>query len=306
MANRSAGSTRRRTGLTVGAAALALVVVVSGIIAGSAPRPGATASGGATSTPTTPAAAGNGSDPSGSTSGPAAPSQGDTVLPAGFSVRAGTATASAPTPVVTGDPLPAGTVSQIIGRLPAWSTGGLGTAFHWPAQSLTKPAAGKNIAQPFPAGSDSQNPPSTPVQTPTGPLRVLRMQPLGSVSVAPFVSITFSQPMVPVSTVGQLPDTTVPATITPAVAGHWDWIGTTTLRFSADSATVDRLPMATRFTVTVPAGTKSQSGGTLAAAAHCGVQHPTAGSAVIHTGLEGRGRSAPRQWSRFSTRGWTR
>ena len=91
--------------------------------------------------------------------------------------------------------------------------------------------------------------------------------------VAPFVSITFDQPMVAVSTVGsteqlsgQLSGAAAPATITPQIPGHWDWIGTETLRFSADSATEDRLPMGTRYTVTVPAGTKSLSGGTLAKA----------------------------------------
>ena len=58
----------------------------------------------------------------------------------------------------------------------------------------------------------------------------------------------------------------VPVTISPDVPGHWQWIGTRTLRFDADSLVIDRLPMATAFTVTVPAGTTSATGGELAEA----------------------------------------
>ena len=188
------------------------------------------------------------------------------VLMAGFSVRAGTPApvADAAVPVVDGRPLPGGIVATILRRLPAWpGDSGLGTDFRWPAQSLTKPRAGTAITQTFPATKDGQNPPSTPTPPPAGPLTVLRMQPQGDVAVAPFVSITFNQPMVPVSTIGQLSGADVPARISPAIPGHWDWIGTSTLRFTADSTTVDRLPMATRFTVTVPAGTSSTTGGRL-------------------------------------------
>ncbi|MGI8415913.1 MAG: alpha-2-macroglobulin family protein, partial [Nakamurella sp.] len=55
--------------------------------------------------------------------------------------------------------------------------------------------------------------------------------------------------------------------ISPKLAGSWQWIGTSTLRFAADSKDFDRLPMATNYTVTVPAGTRSVNGGTLGKAA---------------------------------------
>jgi uncharacterized protein YfaS (alpha-2-macroglobulin family) len=194
---------------------------------------------------------------------------GNAVLPAGFSIRAGTARpADNPAPaVLDGSPLADAVVAKILDRLPDWKDDrDLGTDFHWPAQTLVKPTAGKTINQTFPAPDDSQNPPKTPTPPAAGPLKVLRIQPQGDVTIAPFVSITFNQPMVPVSTVGtvsELPESAVPASISPKVPGHWDWIGTSTLRFSADSDTVDRLPMATRFTVTVPAGATSTGGGTL-------------------------------------------
>ena len=86
----------------------------------------------------------------------------------------------------------------------------------------------------------------------------------GDVPIAPYVAITFDQPMVAVGTVAQVDGADVPATIEPAVPGTWQWIGTRTLRFDATSDAVDRLPMATTFTVTVPAGTTSATGGALA------------------------------------------
>lgn len=207
------------------------------------------------------------------------PVGGTEVLPAGFTVKAGTAVPQqAPaTPVVDGSPLSPDVLAQILHRLPNWSDGSdLGTDFRWPVQSLTKPTAGKTVAQTFPATSDSQSPPSAPEKSPSGPLHVLRMQPQGAVSVAPFVSITFDQPMVAVSTVDQLADDAVPAAVTPKIAGRWDWIGTETLRFTAESDALDRLPMATRYTVTVPAGTKSLSGGVLTHPATATFQTPAA------------------------------
>ena len=270
MTGRSAGTNRRRTRLALGGAGLALAVGLTAIVAGTGrPEADIQVAHPATSQRNNSVSGENsaGRSPlSDSVSGKSG-SGGGVVLPAGFSVRAGTAappTQSSPT-VEPGEPLSPSAVSQILGRLPAWSTApGLATAFRWPVQSLPKPAAGRASTRTFPAGTDSQSSPTTPEQPPSGPLQVLRMQPQGSVSVAPFVSVTFNQPMVAVSTIGQLATSKVPATISPAVGGHWDWIGTTTLRFTADSTTVDRLPMATRFTVTVPAGTKSASGGTLA------------------------------------------
>ncbi|HET8591620.1 MAG TPA: alpha-2-macroglobulin family protein [Nakamurella sp.] len=267
MAGRSTNPVLRHRRLALGAAALVLAVAVGAIVVGGSPSPTGQAD------PSTRGSTGTGGTP---TDGPGSVVTGKpyprppSVLMAGFSIRAGTPPAHAApgTRVVSGKPLPPNAIAQILDRLPAWSgAAGLATDYRWPAQSLTKPPAGTTVHQTFPGPGDSQNPPTTPPPTPTGPLHVLRMQPQGDVAVAPFVSITFDQPMVPVSTVGQQSAAAVPARISPAVPGHWDWIGTSTLRFTAESTEVDRLPMATRFTVTVPAGTTSQTGGRLAATA---------------------------------------
>jgi alpha-2-macroglobulin len=173
---------------------------------------------------------------------------------------------SDPLEVVDGTPLDAAEIAAILERLPAWSGADeLAEAFNWPAQSLPPPVAGQTIDVPFPPPSENGDP-GGPGEVVAGPLEVVRFQPEGEVAVAPFVSITFNQPMVPLGTVEQLAEADVPATITPELPGRWQWIGTRTLRFDADTDLVDRLPMATTFHVEVPAGTRSASGSELAAA----------------------------------------
>lgn len=195
--------------------------------------------------------------------------------PAGLRLSAGhLQQPAAPVPVVDGQPLGDTQVAGIISRLPRWAgAGALEQPFNWPVQSIKTPQAGSTVPLAFPGTAGTS---STPDPTPTGPLHILRMQPQGPVSVAPFISITFDQPMVPVATVGQLAATAVPVTISPKVAGSWQWIGTSTLRFAVQgnsavgktsSADLDRLPMATDYTVTVPAGTKAASGAKLTATA---------------------------------------
>lgn len=194
--------------------------------------------------------------------GPSGPGGGSAAAFSGIRLSKGSApgAAASPTAVVAGTPLDDDQVAAVVGQLPAWTPPAAdATEFSWPAQSLQPPPA-PTTQQPFPSGGDQATPPATP----TGPLHVLRTQPTGDAPVAPFASITFDQPMVPVATVGQLAAADVPATITPDVAGTWQWIGTSTLRF--DAATAQRLPMATHYTITVPAGTVSATGGTLAEA----------------------------------------
>jgi alpha-2-macroglobulin len=167
--------------------------------------------------------------------------------------------------VSTGNELSPAKVQELTAKLPAWDDpASLGVPFAYPVQSSPPPRPGKTVVESFPpANADVGTAPGVD----SGPLQVLRVQPEGDVPLAPYVAITFNQPMVPVGTVSQLAAIDVPVTINPAVPGRWQWIGARTLRFDAATDAVDRLPMATKFTVTVPAGTKSANGTTLAAAA---------------------------------------
>ena len=171
---------------------------------------------------------------------------------------------------VDGSSLDAAEIRSVTDRLPPWDDDESDAAdFNRPPESLPPPRTGETIDRPFPAGPDIDAPDVDP-----GPLAVLRVQPEGDVGIAPFVSITFNQPMVPLTTIGQLDDLDIPVTITPSLPGRWQWIGTRTLRFEHDPEIFDRLPMATSYVVEVPAPTTSQSGGELAEAVRVEFETP--------------------------------
>ena len=117
--------------------------------------------------------------------------------------------------------------------------------------SLPAPKTGKIVPVKFPAPENR----NAPDANNSNVLEVLRFAPEGSVEIAPELSITFSQPMVAVTTQEQAAQV-VPVRLTPEVKVNWRWLGTKTLLFDAEA----RFPMATKFTATVPAGTKSSTG----------------------------------------------
>jgi alpha-2-macroglobulin len=125
-------------------------------------------------------------------------------------------------------------------------------------RSLPPPRTGQTISGTFPP-VDRTN---APDQASSGPLEILRFAPEGEVPIAPHLSITFSQPMAPVTSNSDLAALDVPVKLSPQPKGKWRWIGTKTLLFEPEG----RFPMATNYTVEIPAGTKSMNGGTLAAA----------------------------------------
>ena len=165
-----------------------------------------------------------------------------------------------PTPVADGSALDQSEIDEVVDDLPDWEVPDTDTDddFVRPPDTLLPPEIGGTIDGTFPPDDDA------PVDEPvTGPLQVLRYQPEGEVDVAPFIAVTFDQPMVPVATLDQLDTADVPVVVTPAVEGRWRWIGTRTLRFEVIPGEIDRLPAATRYFVEVPAGTRSDSGGVL-------------------------------------------
>jgi len=93
-------------------------------------------------------------------------------------------------------------------------------------------------------------------------LEVLRYAPEGDVPLAPYLSVTFNQPMVPLTSLQDLAARDVPVKLSPQPAGKWRWVGTKTLFFEPRN----RFPMATKYTVEVPAGIVSATGSKLARA----------------------------------------
>lgn len=128
------------------------------------------------------------------------------------------------------------------------------TEFALRGQSLPPPRTGVTVMQPFPAANELAPPNSTSA----GTLEIVRYSPEGDVPIAPNMSVTFSQPMVAISSQEETAKY-VPVKLDPEPHGKWHWIGTKTLLFEPDV----RFPMATQYSVSVPAGTKSAIGGTL-------------------------------------------
>ena len=164
-------------------------------------------------------------------------------------------------PAASGDPLSDEEIEQILARLPALTAEPEDQVdFRLPEDSPPPPRTGETIEEPFPPPPV----PFVPEQVEAGPLEVLRFAPEGEIPLAPFLNVTFNQPMVPLATLGALTAEEVPVQLEPALPGTWKWLGTKTLTFEYDSEAIDRLPMATEYTVSIPAGTESATGGVLA------------------------------------------
>ncbi len=159
-----------------------------------------------------------------------------------------------------GDPLSAQESATILSRLaPLAGTESDVQAFALRDSSLPAPLTGKSVETQFPpAGAESAAGPGASGEA--DPLKVLRFSPEGEVPLAARLSVTFSQPMVALTSHGALAGKEVPVRLQPSVDGAWRWIGTKTLLFEPKT----RFPMATDFQVEVPAGTRSVVGGTLA------------------------------------------
>jgi uncharacterized protein YfaS (alpha-2-macroglobulin family) len=165
-----------------------------------------------------------------------------------------------PLPLAAGDPLSEEEIERIFARLASLGpASAIQSDFNPPADPLPPPRPGQTVEQEFPPAGSA----ASPEVDASGPLEVLRFAPEGEIPIAPFVSITFNQPMVPLTTLADLAEKDVPVIVEPSLPGTWRWLGTKTLTFEYDSDLIDRLPKATEYRVTVPAGTKSLSGGEL-------------------------------------------
>lgn len=126
--------------------------------------------------------------------------------------------------------------------------------------SLPPPQTGQTVSSSFPPPASSLLPP--PAATASKSLEVVRYMPEGPVPLAPELSVTFSQPMIAVTSQTDAAATT-PVKLTPQPPGRWRWIGTRTILFDPDV----RFPQATTYTVEIPAGTQAAAGGAALAAA---------------------------------------
>jgi len=129
-------------------------------------------------------------------------------------------------------------------------------AFALRQRSQPPPRTGQTITGTFPPAPSSLLPPKS--SDAGKDLKVLRWMPEGKVPLAPELSVTFSQPMVAVTSQGDAAGVT-PVKLSPQPKGNWRWIGTRTVLFDPDV----RFPQATTYQVEIPAGTKSATGNLL-------------------------------------------
>lgn len=160
-------------------------------------------------------------------------------------------------PPAAAEPLDAARTDALLARVPALEADGDEAAdFALREASTPPPRTGATVEAPWPPAGELEAP--VPPES-AGELRVLRHAPDGEVALAPHFSISFSQPMIAVSD-QETASVSVPVRMDPQPPGQWRWLGTRTLVFQPDG----RFPMATDYTVTVPAGTRSTLGAALA------------------------------------------
>ncbi len=174
-----------------------------------------------------------------------------------FILAEGKPTEQAPVrpPLAPAKPLGEREVKALLARLPAFPVDPAEAKdFALRPASQPPPKTGTTVLASFPGP-----PQGAPPAVATGPLKVLRHAPDGEVPIAADLSLTFSQPMVPVTSRDDLAATEVPVKLSPQPPGVWTWVGTKTLLFRP----TDRFPMATEYRVEVPAGVAAIKGGKL-------------------------------------------
>ncbi len=144
-----------------------------------------------------------------------------------------------------------------LSQVPALARDPLPKTLHLPLERLIPPPAGGVEVQTFPpaAGADLE----TPVIAESTELQVVRFSPSGQVSWAPNISLTFSQPMVPLTSHAELADQELPVFLVPGLAGEWYWMGTQTLVFQPAELLAD----STLYLTVVPANFTALSGAAL-------------------------------------------
>lgn len=155
-------------------------------------------------------------------------------------------------------PLTQADTARLLSRVQAFEDAPATKAFALREKGLPPPRPGETIATPFPppplpAGASSSVPSTAP--------SLVRFTPEGFVSVAPNLSLTFSEPMVALTSHGDLAGAPPSVRLSPTPPGHFRWVGTQTLLFEPDG---ERFPKATEYQVEVPASMKSARGRALA------------------------------------------
>jgi hypothetical protein len=178
------------------------------------------------------------------------------------------------TPAAPATPLPDADADKLLARAPAIKAAADDKlAFALRPRSLPPPRTGKvqqGVFPPAPGAPGSLSPPVPKTADAGKALTVLRYQPEGDVPLVPQLTVTFSQPMVAVTSQDDAARVQ-PVKLTPQPAGRWRWLGTKTIVFDPEI----RFPQATTYQVEIPAGTTSATGNKLDKAVSFSFETPT-------------------------------
>lgn len=122
------------------------------------------------------------------------------------------------------------------------------TAYTVTVATSARSQGGQGVTAPLSASFKTAPPPSI--------LRTLPSEGASDVPTNTIVTLTFNRPMIPLTALSNQPDPARWVTISPAVAGHWVWLGTSAVGFRADTGF---LP-ATAYTVAAKAGWPDANG----------------------------------------------
>ncbi|MBN2725395.1 MAG: Ig-like domain-containing protein [Deltaproteobacteria bacterium] len=158
---------------------------------------------------------------------------------------------------IPGKPLSETETKNLLKKIPGKiDSTDLKKAFAFRSRTLPAPRPGKTIETPFPPDAVKEKP---DIKSGSQKLTVLRATPATDVYIAPNIGVTFSLPMIPVTSHDEAVSK-IPVKISPDIKGKWRWMGTKTLVFESE---LKRLPKSTNYKITIPAGIKSDSGKTL-------------------------------------------
>ncbi len=161
--------------------------------------------------------------------------------------------------VVVATSIPAARLQNLLKRLPPQEANQKSDEFNIPPNPTVPPKPGKIVNVEFPP-KESLAPPQK-VRKITSPLTVLRKSPEGNTANIDQVSVTFSQPMVPIADAeSEVLAQRLPLKMSPQPKGKWRWQGTQTLVFTPENKL---LPKATTYKLVIEKGTKSELGNAL-------------------------------------------
>jgi alpha-2-macroglobulin len=155
-------------------------------------------------------------------------------------------------------PLAPGEAAALLARLPDLPAD-TPQATRFPSASPPAPRTGATVVATFPPTDAARAERPDHVAPEEVPLEITRISPVGDTELAGQVVVVFSQPMVPLSSLGVVHAGEIPVRLSPLAPGEWQWVDPRTLRFEPER----RLPMATRYMVEVPAGTRAIGGSVL-------------------------------------------